>query len=366
MKHGILSIRESEIEDIEAWLGTQVDLIVTTWNEGQWGLNGITWGDSNKRATLERVFGQTSRQLVLHYEFQGGNLRDYSAAANGTHDDKHRELAQQLVDIGMEDTIIRPSGEFNMSWSGRYPNNPANYAEGLARVVREMQSVDGADFTFTFSPDGADLGVGPESWPVDAPSWPAGADEPLVCPTFYDTWYGYTDGGPSTQAEREQAWQEVQLADIGRWEEFAQARNTKVGGTFEWGPMGDSTPFPNASGYDNPYFIQQMLDYGRDNGWEYQTLWNNNYHTIFPRDADGLEQSSDRFRDLVSQRIGTESTPTEEEPTEPDTTDDTYGGYNKPSKGMLEWHVPLNENFAKIETDIQDLAARIDQLEGDQ
>jgi len=99
MKHGILSIRESEIEDIESWLGTQLDLVVTTWNEGQWGLNGITWGNSDKQAALERIFGQTDRQLVLHYEFQGANLKDYSAAADGTHDDKHRKLAQERINI---------------------------------------------------------------------------------------------------------------------------------------------------------------------------------------------------------------------------------------------------------------------------
>jgi hypothetical protein len=363
MKHGILSIRESEVEDIESWLGTQLDLVVTTWNEGQWGLDGITWGDSDKRATLERVFGRTDRQLVLHYEFQGGNLTDYSSAADGTHDDKHRQLARELIEIGMEDTIIRPSGEFNLDWSGRYPNDPSNYAEGLARVVREMRSVDGAAFTFTFSPDGAGLGVAPEAWPVDAPSWPSGADEPTVCPTLYDTWYGYTDGGPTTQAEREQAWEEVQLADIGRWEEFAQARNTTVAGTFEWGGMGDGTPFPSASGYDNPYFIRKMFDYGRDNGWEYQTYWNNNYHTIYPRGGAGLEEASDRFRDLVNERSGSSAPSTGDETTDPSGSDGRYGGYNTPSEGVLNWHIPLNENFTEIETDVQDLAARIDRLE---
>ncbi|SFR73459.1 Pectate lyase superfamily protein [Halogeometricum rufum] len=40
-----------------------------------------------------------------------------------------------------------------------------------------------------------------------------------------------------------------------------------------------------------------------------------------------------------------------------------YGGYQTPSAGTVDWHVPLNENFEKIEADILDLVQRIQQLE---
>lgn len=46
-----------------------------------------------------------------------------------------------------------------------------------------------------------------------------------------------------------------------------------------------------------------------------------------------------------------------------DTTDTTYGGYQTPDAGTLEWHIPLNENFQTIESDIKDLASRIDSIE---
>lgn len=39
-----------------------------------------------------------------------------------------------------------------------------------------------------------------------------------------------------------------------------------------------------------------------------------------------------------------------------------YGGYHQPQPGTLDWHVPLNENFAMIEADVKDLARRIEEL----
>jgi hypothetical protein len=41
-----------------------------------------------------------------------------------------------------------------------------------------------------------------------------------------------------------------------------------------------------------------------------------------------------------------------------------YGGYSQPQAGTLDWHIPMNENFAAIEEDIKDLARRIENLEG--
>ncbi|MDS0299650.1 glycoside hydrolase family 55 protein [Halogeometricum sp. S1BR25-6] len=41
----------------------------------------------------------------------------------------------------------------------------------------------------------------------------------------------------------------------------------------------------------------------------------------------------------------------------------TYGGYKLPEPGTVDWHVPLNENFVKIEDDVLELLARVQQLE---
>jgi len=43
---------------------------------------------------------------------------------------------------------------------------------------------------------------------------------------------------------------------------------------------------------------------------------------------------------------------------------ESYGEYNQPEEGRNDWHVPLNENFKKIETDVLALHERVKQLEG--
>jgi hypothetical protein len=45
--------------------------------------------------------------------------------------------------------------------------------------------------------------------------------------------------------------------------------------------------------------------------------------------------------------------------------DEDYGGYEKPAAGTPNWHIPLNENFRKIETDVRSLADRISRLENE-
>jgi len=374
MKHGMMATSEQEVQNIENWLGGQLDIVTTTWNDGQWGAGAITWSDSPKLDALQRVFGDTDRQLVMHFEFQGLPKNDYSDAANGDLDHRYRALAEELVSLGMGDTVVRPSAEFNLSWSGRHPDNPSNYAEGYARMVREMVSVDGANFDFTYSPAQRPGGVEAECWPVDASSWPSGVDEPVITPTIYDDGYfPYQDGGDVTPDEEtvKDAWQQETYGNkIKPWEDFAAERNTKLGGSFEWGCMGIGTPFPESSGGDNRYFVGKFLNYGRDNDWEYQTYWNGAHHTIYPRDGAGLQQSSDTFKQMVGNRLGGSDSSSGDQ--EDSTTGDqeessgsksSYGGYNKPALGTLDWHIPLNENFEAIEADIKDLERRISKFE---
>lgn len=368
MQHGILAPSENDVANVEQWLGAQLDIVATTYNNGQWGMGGITWSTSPKKESLQRTFGETDRRLLCTFKFDpdGWSNGDYSAAASGQYDDKYRQMAQELVNHGMGDTIIRGIHEMNLSWSSHYPNDPANFAEGWARMMKEMMSVDGADFTFIFSPSKRRLGVAAECWPGPgpnksaAPSWDSTLLNRLyvVC-SFYDKWHGYEDGGYQNpdQAAQEQAWQEEHQPALDLWEGFAADRGTSFAGSPEWGCMGEGTPQPGESGGDTPWYVQKTIEYGEQNGWLFQTYWNNNHHTIYPRDAAGLDRASDTFKQMVSTRLeGSTDTNT-------DTTSETYGGYNRPEQGTLDWHTPLNENFQAIESDVLALHERIKQLE---
>jgi hypothetical protein len=182
MKHGIYLTSKDQVERFENdWFdGQQIDLITTTYTAGMFDAVGITWepgaGAQNTKQSLQETFGGTDRRMVIAYEFAGDSRGDYAAPARGDYNDRYRSFAKELVSLGMGDTIITPNHEFNLSWSSKYPDDPQNYADGYARLVSVMQSVDGADFTFCYAPARNRQGIAPEAWPVDSQYWPD--DEP--------------------------------------------------------------------------------------------------------------------------------------------------------------------------------------------
>ena len=85
-------------------------------------------------------------------------------------------------------------------------------------------------------------------------------------------------------------------------------------------------------------------------------------------DSDGVSITTSRAGDPIAVAVpsasqvgaGTRSTSGD------NSTDDTtgkYGNYNQPDPGTVDWHVPLNENFSEISSDLESLAQRIDVLE---
>jgi hypothetical protein len=374
MKHGILATSSGEVGNIESWLGAQLDLVSTTYSQNAQqtafdngnvaGVSPITWSDSAKAGSLKRTFGDTDRQLVLSYELAGTDAHgggDYSGAATGAWDAQYRGMAQELVRLGMGDTIIRPNHEFNLSWNSKYPNNPSNYRDAYARCVREMQSVSGANFRFLFSPARRRLGVAPDAWPPDSPYWPSGEPVPWVVTSNYDKSGIYDDGTTDepTQTERENVWQNEVLENITLWTDFAEKRGGKYGGSPEWGCVehpDDKTGLKG--GGDNAWFVQKYIEYGEANGFVLQTWWNGDNHLIYPRSQSKLTDASDKFRELMADRLSSSSSDSTS-----DSTSDDYGGYAQPAEGTLDWHVPVNENFQRIEEDVLKLHERISNLE---
>jgi hypothetical protein len=119
-----------------------------------------------------------------------------------------------------------------------------------------------------------------------------------------------------------------------------------------------------------------MFDYMRNNGVEFQAYWNvesagGGSHRLWPESETNLDDAGQAFRDEVlvdlgesSSDGGTDGGTDTETPSDTETpTGETLGGYNQPSPGTLDWHVPLNENFSDIEADIKSLDQRLSDLE---
>ena len=376
MKHGIYLTSQNQVERFESdWFGgQQIDLITTTYTAGMFDAVGITWepgaGAQNTKQSLQETFGETNRRMVIAYEFAGDSRGDYAAPAQGDYNGRYRSFAQELVSLGMGDTIIAPNHEFNLSWSSKYPNDPQNYADGYARLVSVMQSVDGADFTFCYAPARNRQGIAPEAWPMDSQYWPDGEPAPIVAPSFYDGANGIYPDDPDdvTDEQRERAWTEKHKPQLEMWLDFAKSRGASMG-FHEWGLA--SGAWVNNGGTDNPMFINRFFDWIESHDVVFQTYWNgsidNPKHTIWPEDKSLLPEGGQRWRDRVGATLGTDDTTDTTDDTT-DTTDDTtdtndLGGYNRPTQGQLDWHVPLNQNFSDIEEDIKALDERLKKLE---
>ena len=69
--------------------------------------------------------------------------------ANGEYDVYWKKFAQNLVDWGYGESIIRLAWEFDGSWSAWYAKtNPGNWAAYWRRIVSAMRSVDGCNVRF--------------------------------------------------------------------------------------------------------------------------------------------------------------------------------------------------------------------------
>lgn len=378
MKHGAYLITESEVEEIEnEWFdGNSIDLVTTTYTEGFHDAIGITWepgsGASEKRQSLRRTFGETDRRMIIAYEFAGENRGSYGPPANGDFDAKYRQFASDLVSLGMGDSLIAPNHEFNLNWGSKSAmDEPENYRDGYARCVREMQSVDGADFTFCYAPARNRLGVAPEAWPVQSEYWPSGESPPIVMPTFYDAGQTYPDDLSTLSDEelaqrRDKIWRDKHKPLLDMWNDFATSRNASLGFR-EWG-VGDDAYY-NPAGGDNAEFIHRVFDYMRNSGVEFQAYWNaesagGGTHRIWPEEDTTLTESGQAFKAEALVDIDGTTDTTDSESTDSESTDtNAIGGYKRPSQGTLDWHVPLNENFDDIEEDVKALDERLKNLE---
>ena len=379
MKHGAYLITESEVAGIEnEWFdGNSIDLVTTTYTEGSHDAIGITWepgpGATEKRESLRRTFGETDRRMIIAYEFAGENRGSYGPPANGEFDSRYRQFASDLVSLGMGDSFIAPNHEFNLNWGSKSAmDEPENYRDGYARCVREMQSVDGADFTFCYAPARNRLGVAPEAWPVQSEYWPSDEEPPIVMPTFYDAGQTYPDdlstlSDSELEERRDKIWRDKHKPVLDMWNDFATSRNASLGFR-EWG-VGDDAYY-NPAGGDNAEFIHRTFDYMRNNGVEFQAYWNvesagGGTHRIWPEEDTTLNAAGQAFKTEALVDIGgtTDDSSGAEEPVDDSTDTDTIGGYKKPSQGTLDWHVPLNENFNAIEEDVKSLDERLKNLE---
>lgn len=369
-QHGMYVTSRGELESLESdWFGgDQIDFVTTTFSAQFESVEGITWSDENQNdgQSLGDTFGSHTDRTLNTVYFMGPGESEYEGVVNGDYDDEFRQFASDLIGLNISDAYIRINPEFNLNWSPRYPSSGQVYADAFARCVREMMAVDGAEFSFLFSPAGNRYGVASDAWPVDSEYWPGGVEAPLVGPSKYDAWGQYPDSEDDISFEeleqlRMESWAVEHREEVQQWVDYVNDYGASGLCFPEWG-VGGMESWSNPGGGDNPYFIDEMRSFMEDNGVVFQTYWNGSGHghQVYPPDMNP------RSAEAMEEWMAADITGSDGSGTDDGTDsggDSEYGGYNQPEAGTVNWHKPLNENFGDVEADIKDLAQRVSELE---
>ena len=323
VEHGLYVVTVSELNDVEDWIGEQIDVITTTYTSGGWDTWRITFGDDD--ADLQSTFGDTDRRLILHTPAEDGATSDYSDAVNGDYDSQWADFADDLIDLDMEDTVFRMEAEFNKSWSPRMPDDEEEYADALARFQSVTMDRPGADFDYLFSPSGdwpgSDINM-VDAWPpnssfydTDYPDWGCTVGSP------YDAAVAHGDG-TCDETDPEGAWQENK-DEIDSWSDFLDHPDVDHGyiaGTVEWG-LADKE-WNDYAGCDNPLWTENMTDAAEDEGWAFLAYWNaessaGGTHRIFPTGDSPFPDAGEMWRTQTATYIAAD-----DDPDPPDNGDD--------------------------------------------
>lgn len=188
------------------------------------------------------------------------------AGAKGDYNAHFKALAQNLIDYGLADSVLRLGWEFNGGWyTWRASDNPKAWAEYWKQIVTTMRSVKGAEtLQFCWNP-----ALGWQQFPSEQ-AYPGDEYVDIVGLDVYDdSWAGDTYPLPAnaTREEvskrREKAWNDVIYGGqmgLKQWRDFALAHG-KLFSIPEWGV---SKREDTHGGLDNAAFIERIHEFIND------------------------------------------------------------------------------------------------------
>ncbi|MDO0914829.1 glycosyl hydrolase [Streptomyces sp. DT2A-34] len=149
------------MKELGRWLGGHEPRVGHTYLPGDLWRN-IEGGHGFLDSWAEWRQDKADRMLVLNVpmmERNEENVPDAEVrhllrrAADGEFDDHFEVLAERLVDLGVQDTVIVLGWEMNgVTYTHRCAPDPESWKEYWRRIVTVMRSVPGQDFRFDFAP----------------------------------------------------------------------------------------------------------------------------------------------------------------------------------------------------------------------
>lgn len=224
------------------------------------------WGAvADPRAQLD-AWGQwvsqaDDRRLVLSVPLLiDATAGDFAGGANGAYDQHFAQLARNLVDRGLEDTVIRLGWEFNgetFPWAVS-DGQIDDYQRFWRRAVTAMRGVDGANLQFDWCPN---ITLDATGRPF-ADLYPGDDVVDIIGLGFYDYYWNHPWASPEAR------WEWLRDVDNGLADhrDFA-AQHDKATSFPEYGLWAQGSRV--GGGGDDPYFIERLAAWIADNGVAY-------------------------------------------------------------------------------------------------
>lgn len=247
--------RPDLISNTENWLGRQVPGAVDFYADGSWSDLKTNqywqlkpWADSKYQVALSIAMLPKDGTSTL------------AAGASGQYNQHWQTIAQNLVNAGLESSVLRIGHEFNGNWYPWYAaNDPTSWPVYWRQIVNTMRAVPGANFKFDWN-----VNNGHSAFEADT-VYPGDAYVDIIGVDAYNqSWIpNYTD--PVAR------WNDIYNGHHGLafWASFASAHNKPLS-LPEWGT---GTRPDGHGGGDDAYFIQQMYNFISSTPMAYHNYW---------------------------------------------------------------------------------------------
>jgi hypothetical protein len=271
--HGVYvgAAAPDDVVEFERWGGAQVGCIADFLSSDNWDdISNPVWWITRWTAS------SASHHLVLSVPLLPNSGADLRTGAEGRYDQYFRTLATLLVREGFPDTTIRLGWEFNdgtFPWAvhpGGGPNGTASSDDFIRywrHVVSAMRSVAGSRFTFDWTVNNGYSVVPAEQ------AYPGDGFVDIVGIDAYDQVWGPNG---AQVADPPQRWRSISngLHNLNWWAAFAR-RHRKAVGLPEWGVISGGH-----GGGDNPYYVNQMLTWSKENHVVYEIYFDSGQSRI--------------------------------------------------------------------------------------
>ncbi len=212
------------------------------------------------------------RRVVLGVPMlENGYAGEFSQEAAGAFDPYFSELASELVQHGLANTVIRLGYEANNPDIGPWQatDNPAGFIAAYRHIVAVMRAVPGANFLFDWNPT---AGLTPGK-PLNsfASFYPGDDVVDIIGLDVYDIDWNQPAATP------QQRWSNLLNETMGLEAQrtFAAAHGKPVSFP-EWGLYADQSTL-YAGGGDDPYYVNQMAAWIASGNTAYQTYFDLNW-----------------------------------------------------------------------------------------